>query len=193
MSVFLRKSYRMAGIIFPLVYYFNPNRRDVLIFILIFVIPVAVIEIWRRLSAPVNRVVCKVLAPIGRAYEEKGISGTSYFLLAILLTALLFERSIAILSMLFLIFGDAVSALFGMKFGRIKIGERTLEGSLSFFIVCLLIGFVLIPANLDVSLLSVAMGALAATLVELIPVRINDNLTIALAAGAVMTVLKCLG
>ena len=43
----------------------------------------------------------------------------------------------------FLVLGDMSAALIGISFGRIKIGKKSLEGTLAMFTTCYLIGAVM--------------------------------------------------
>lgn len=79
-----------------------------------------------------------------------------------------------------MILGDMSAAIFGISFGKVKIGHKSLEGTLAMFSVCFFIG---INMFWDVHMREypVTLGAIAAALVELLePFGINDNLTIPL-------------
>ena len=72
------------------------------------------------------------------------------------------------------------AALFGISFGKIKIGRKSLEGTVGMFSICFFIGF---NVFFDIHLREypVFLGAMVASLVELYePFGINDNLTIPL-------------
>lgn len=64
------------------------------------------------------------------------------------------------------------------------------EGSLGCFVSCLATGLIFYYAGLDITLLIVLAGSVTATIVEAASLPINDNLTIPLAAGLIMTVVK---
>ena len=69
------------------------------------------------------------------------------------------------------------------KFGRIKIYNKTLEGALAGFVICLMSGLII---DLNISILILTIGALSATIIELLPISIDDNLRIPLFSGTVM-------
>lgn len=125
-----------------------------------------------------------------RAEEQLKESAQVPYIMGLLLTILSFPKPIAIGAILTLAIADPLSALIGIRFGQRKIGPRkTLEGSLAFFCACtasLLMGFSTIhqmhPALIGLCL----SAALIISLFELIPIKIDDNLTIPLFTG-VMT------
>jgi dolichol kinase len=115
--------------------------------------------------------------------KEKGtFMGSTYFLFASLLTLLLFPKPIAIASLLILILSDTAAALVGKWIGKLQVFGKTIEGSIAFLISSLLIVW-LYP---DLNRVSGTLGALGATLIELLPIKLDDNLTIPLVAGGIM-------
>ena len=110
------------------------------------------------------------------------------FLIAFFLTVLLFEKCTAILACAYLVFGDFFSKSFGLAFGRRKLFEKTLEGSLAHFIACSLAAYILL-AFLPYPPLNALLGALVASLVEALPLSIDDNLTVPIISASAMSVL----
>lgn len=122
-----------------------------------------------------------------RSHEYDGkLTGASYVLIGSFFTVLFFPREIAVLALLFMAFGDTFAALVGMKFGKIKIWNKTLEGTLAGLIVCILVS--LYSANIPI--LVRVIGAVAAMFIEVLPINIDDNLRIPIFAGAVMYLLQ---
>jgi len=78
----------------------------------------------------------------------------------------------------------------GGLFGRIRIREKSLEGSLACFILCFLLGIILIGINVEVNIKLVFFGALAATLIEALPLGIDDNFTVPLFTGLIMELVR---
>jgi len=117
-----------------------------------------------------------------REQEKDTLMGSTYFLFSSVLTILLFPKSIAIVSLLILILSDTSAALVGKGMGKISIFGKTLEGSLAFFFSSL--ALVWFYPNLNRFWGSIA--ALGATLIEILPIRVDDNFTIPLVAGAIM-------
>jgi len=102
------------------------------------------------------------------------------------------------------IVGDAAAAIVGIRFGRIKIGKKSLEGSIACFIVCIVLfywAFPAIPGILDAwggraTLISTVAVSTVITVFELIPLRfspsltINDNIAVPVIAGYTMMLLE---
>ena len=104
----------------------------------------------------------------------------------------MFEKNIAITALTFLIFGDIFSKIFGLAYGRHKIFQKTLEGTLAYFGCVLIYGFVLYNI-LDIPLFILMIGGISAPLVELFSFQLNDNFTVSLICGSIMTVARVFG
>jgi dolichol kinase len=110
------------------------------------------------------------------------------------------QPQIAFMVLFMFILGDAIAAIVGMSIGRIKIGKKSLEGSLACFTLCMILlygAFPFFPGILDqwggkIPLLVAIGTSLAITVFELIPLRvtrnliINDNLAVPVIAGFTM-------
>jgi len=182
-----RKIYRIgAGIIFPLVYFFSPNRviTEMLLFYLIGMM--TVIEIMRHLSPDIWKVMVDHSHGILR--EKEGfITGTMALLLSNAIVIAFFDKWVAIISLLFMLFGDTSASIIGSKYGQVKMGDKTLEGSLSFFITTVILSLLFykwVPIHLAILLI----GSVVATVIEALPLRINDNLTVAIGSAIAMQI-----
>jgi dolichol kinase len=120
-----------------------------------------------------------------RDHERYNLLGATYLLLSSLICVHAFPKPVAVAALSYLILGDTVAALVGRAIGRVRIFGKTLEGSLACFAVCLAIGAV-IPS---LSWPQRIVGALMATLIELVPVPLDDNLRIPLASGFAMALI----
>lgn len=191
MTLVYRKLYRLTGLAIPLIYYFT-NKKLTLSILAVVTILVGTTEILRFCLPAFNQKIFRYFSLILKEQEKKRISGTTFFLIASLLTVFIFEKAIAITALTFAVFGDAISAMAGGLFGRIRIREKSLEGSLACFILCFLLGIILISINVEVNIKLVFFGALAATLIEVLPLGIDDNLTIPLFTGLIMELVRLL-
>lgn len=147
------------------------------------------IELLRFRVPGINRLFLWFYKPLLREREISHLTGVSYLFTASLLAFLVFPRDIAVLALSFMAVGDVVAAFVGKRVGKRKILGKTLEGDLASFISCLAVGFIFYYTGLDIPLLTILVGAVSAAIVEAIPLPINDNLTMPLLAGVVMTVM----
>jgi dolichol kinase len=94
--------------------------------------------------------------------------------------------------MVFLAVGDLAAAVFGESFGKINILGRSLEGFIVSFIVSLIVGLIYFKyfSFINLSFKIILWGSLTSSIIGHIstPVlKINDNLTIPVISGLVMT------
>ncbi|MEO0075504.1 MAG: hypothetical protein ABIK31_05275 [candidate division WOR-3 bacterium] len=127
-----------------------------------------------------------------RRREFNSFTGGTYLLLASFISMIIFpEPGIFICATSFLVIGDTVAALVGLKFGRQKVFRKSVEGTVACLISCLLIAFVVSKLPQKSLVLGVGIiGAFAATIVEALPIEVNDNVVIPIVSGAIMQVLK---
>jgi len=132
---------------------------------------------WIQRNWPMQRIL--------REKEKNQLTGSCYLSLGCTLTMAISPPSITMASILFLILGDLSAAIVGVSFGgetvSLKLGragKKSAEGSMAMLLVCFCIGCVTFW-NVELREYPVAIGAIVATLTELIePFGINDNLTI---------------
>jgi dolichol kinase len=104
-----------------------------------------------------------------------------------LVCILLFDPFVAIASITYLVVGDALAAMVGRSIGRTKFFMKSFEGAGAGLLGCLLTGLLImnLPYS-DLSLMRMLAGAVTATVIELLPIPLDDNIRVPLAAGAVM-------
>jgi dolichol kinase len=119
-----------------------------------------------------------------REQEKHGLIGSSYFVLGVLLVIIVFPKEVAIASLYILIICDATAGIVGSSWGRIRIFNKTLEGSLAFFIS----GMIFVGFTMRDNLLWGTLAVLGGALVELIPTGLDDNFTIPVVAGGILAI-----
>lgn len=119
-----------------------------------------------------------------REHEKHGFIGSSYFVLGAVLSIVLFPKEVAIASLYILIICDATAGIVGSSWGRIRIFNKTLEGSLAFFIS----GMIFVGFTMRDNLVWGTLAVIGGALVELLPTGLDDNFTIPLVAGAIMAI-----
>jgi len=115
-----------------------------------------------------------------------------FLLIAALLAVEMFPRPVAAAALGYTILGDAMAALVGKAYGRTKVFGKTLEGSVAGLAACLLWAAFLASAGWISWPVAVA-GALVASLIEMLPIPLDDNLGMTLFAGYTMKLLGANG
>ena len=128
---------------------------------------------------PFKRLYKLFFSAIVRESEDHTITGATTVFVAGFLTVLIFEKSVAIFSLLILSLADASAALIGRKWGNHPLFEKTVEGTVTDLIVALAVAFFL--PNLPRAGAVAAAGI--ATIAEVLPSPINDNLIVPLSAA----------
>ncbi len=123
-----------------------------------------------------------------RAEEQFKESAMTPYAIATLLTILTFPKPVALIAIYTLAIADPLAAMVGISWGRRQIApHRTVEGTLAFFLAALVVSLVVLFFATGASYATVAgasfLLALAATSFEMVPLRLDDNLTIPLFVG----------
>ena len=184
-SEFARKAIHISNAIIPLSYfYLVQDKMNMIIILAFFVIFCFFVENGRERNSSVSIFFSKWLDFMMRDNEKEGeLTGATWVFVGALFTILLVPYPYSILALLFLSVGDTFAAIIGIKFPLIKVVEKTLSGSAAGFLACIIIGFIV---DLSIRYEIVFFGAIMAMVIELIPLPINDNLSIPLFSGSAM-------
>lgn len=199
-----RKLFHIAWAIDPLLYYFGYPRDGLLLLI------GCQLLIWIGFEAARRMGYSAFSTSYMRPEEARGAPmGTLFQVASLFLAVLLFDKSIAIIAMLFNCVGDSAVGLAGAVLypyiGREKaaIREQGVRGLWNMlkshkapvlmavmFLACVVPGFILFPRA---SPLLMGVGALGAVIADafawkLFGYTLNDDLTITLAAGSAMAI-----
>ncbi len=178
-----RKLVHLATLVIPVGYGFTSDTT-VLTFLVPFFLLYLLVDLVRHYHPGLASLFQKhFFGRVLREREKPTLMGSTYFLFASIMTILLFPKPIAIVSLLILILSDTAAALVGRGFGRTPIFNKTLEGSLAFLMTSFLI--VWIYPGLD--RLAGSIAAVGTTLVEVLPLPLDDNFTIPLVAGIILS------
>ena len=190
-----RKSIHLTGLSVPL---------GILVFGRTFTALMIALALATALLLERGRLKGKIHLPEVRDHEEEKVAGYIYYIVGSLLTVILFAPMIAVVAMLMLSLGDAVSGLVGSVLENSNVrgcNERWRVKPIplvtSMFLICLAIGYLsssLTRLPFQVYLAG-AVGATVADCVALVFCRrnVDDNLTIPLFAGALMSAATMLG
>ncbi|MDI6641034.1 MAG: hypothetical protein QME68_01815 [Elusimicrobiota bacterium] len=165
-----RKLFHLLTILYPIFYNIWPKNLTIIVAGSLILLDI-IVESLRIAFPTVNKIILKPLKGIYRDSETYNISTLIWTFTGAFLTIFIFfdDRTIVTPALLYMVFGDWAAGLVGAHRGRIKIGYKSLEGSITCFIVCFICGIFFLP--LPVAILC----ALVATIVELLPLPLNDN------------------
>ncbi len=192
-----RKLFHLFGLVFPILYYFI-NKPLIIIILLVIALLVLYIDNIRHTNIQLQTIIENFFNSIMRDQERSGtlnLSGISYFISGLLLSAIFFNKKITIVAWLVLIISDSSAALVGKMIGKPYIGAKSIEGSIAFLVTSIMIsittfGFLEFPATLSAIVITSAI----VTWIELNSdrVEINDNLSIPISYGLFFTLLNYL-
>ncbi len=185
-----RKLYHVLGGLGLLSLYYLLGRERALVFYAVLFCVVLAVDLVRLKVPSVNRFVYARFGSFIRRNEEHKLTGTGPYVLGIGLSLFLFPPEIATAAICFLAFGDVAATSIGERYGKTKIGGKSLEGTIAFVVAAAGAGLLLPLAGISLMHGIVLTGALVAAGVELLPLPVNDNLAIPLASGAVMVLLS---
>ena len=178
-----RKMIHFGSAVFPISYYYSLSREQMLWLLgglsTLFLFG----ELLRMNVEPFKRFFKLIFSAVVREAEDHTITGATTVFIAGFLTVLIFERPVAIFAMLILSLADATAALIGRKWGNHSLFEKTVEGTMTFLIVALALAF-LLP---DLPRAGAVAAAGIATVAEVLPSPIDDNLIVPLSAATTIS------
>ena len=156
---------------------------------------VVCVELLRKTSHRFRNLFLVIFRRILRTDEVTGaITGASYLAVSSAIVLNLFPVPVSSLALFFIALGDPVARMVGSTMGRVRVPievfrnlkVKTLEGSAAFFGASLLVGILFWSQGLVTSFWPVILGAGTATLIEGLPVPIDDNFTVPVGSALVM-------
>ena len=144
------------------------------------------LDLLRFRMSWLNHVFLRCFAPLLKPEEGHRITGATYMLIAALIVFYFFGTTIAVAAMMFLALGDPAAALVGRRTPGPRIWGKSPGGTAAFVAVALLVVAVLGGSGAVEYHWGLLAGAVVAGLVELAPLRLDDNLTVPVVAGAAM-------
>jgi dolichol kinase len=189
----LRKVIHLSSVIIPISYYFL-EKNFLLILVGVGTVFMILLDLFRKFIPAVNNFYVKVMGIVLRHYEvdirKHFFTGGTFYAIGFFLTLLLFNKYIAIPAIMIMIVCDTFAALIGRRFGKHRIWNKTLEGSLAFFVAGLIIIFITPKVTGNYLEYFIAVVALSVvTLIEAMPVKIDDNVSIPVSFGIIYTLL----
>ena len=187
-SEYIRKSIHLSNLIIPILYYYVfQDKRFFLISLFFFVLIFLAIDIYREKNKYIKIFFNKFFNKMMRKHELNGaLTGASWVMISAFITILIFPKNIAILSLMFMSIGDTVAGLAGRRIGKLKIGEKTVEGFVFGFLACAMISYnyKLLPFSISI------YGSLVGMIFEVLPLPLDDNLKIPLSSASIMYIIE---
>ena len=170
----LRKLFHLSTCIFALMLLYFGKNICIPIFLSIAII-FFTLDFLRLKNRRIQKLYNIFFGIVTKNYEENQITSASYVFLSLIIVTIIFEVQIASSALLIMSLSDPIASLIGRAYGEFHIFGKSLEGSIAFFIVSVVILYSFnFPSDtvLYVSVLS--------TLVELFSDRfhVDDNLSV---------------
>jgi glycerol-3-phosphate acyltransferase PlsY len=188
-----RKTVHLSFILLPLVLLHEwlpwpRGRSEWRLLLLALVVGAIAVDIMRIHERRVGRFFREFFGEMIRAHEHRALLGSTYLLLAALLAVEIFPQTVAAAAIGFTVLGDGFAAIVGRAFGRHRVFGKTWEGSLG-CLVASLAWAALLASGGQLPWGVALAGAVVASLVEFLPIPLDDNLGITLFAGYAMKLL----
>jgi dolichol kinase len=182
-----RKTIHLTGFVIPWIYYYV-DRTFAVAVLIPFTLLALVIDFGRRGDGAFARWFGTWLGPILREKEkgdQRTLHALTWFFIVSTVMVAFTPRYVAILSISIMLLADAAAALLGRRYGRHKVGGRSLEGCAAFFLA----GMVIVAVTPRLSghpgeWAVCALAALVGAVVELVSQDpLEDNVTVPLSIG----------
>lgn len=153
------------------------------------------VDFLRKKNRMMNAFILKLMGPLMRRSEREGVSGLPFYALGCSLALYFYERDIAILAIMFLVFSDPISSFFGVLYGKDKIlPNKSLQGAVAGFFTCYLICLFytmnISTIGTHILMFSIISGLIGAASELVSAFNVDDNLTIPVLSGLGMTLLN---
>ena len=146
-------------------------------------------ELGRGLIPAANDLAIRFL-PFFKQRERHEVTGLTYGFLAATIAFFAFDKDIVVLALIFLAVGDPIAALVGRWDPKFRVFEKSLIGTFAFALSATIAGL-LAGFHPDITPeWWLVAGAATAAAVELLPLPIDDNITIPLTAAALMALVS---
>ena len=144
-------------------------------------------DIARQRNSQIRSVYNHFFSIVTRDYEQEGLTSAFYICLSIMFVTFSFNERIAVVSLLIMSLSDPFASFCGVYFGKFKIYNKSLEGSIAFFLVSSII-----LMSFSFSYLETIIVSLLCTIMELFSnkIKLDDNFLIPFTASATLFFLQ---
>ncbi len=156
---------------------FFPRGLSLFVFLIVIVMNLAIVlRLWENRLDFYYRLIYSLERE--KNFSKPGIQAL-WANLGIFSVFLLFGKEPAMVSVVVLAVGDAFASMVGMRYGRTRMGSKSLEGSIAFFLSTFLL---LLPF---LGLWKAFLICIFSAIVEALPINVDDNFSVPLTAGFV--------
>ena len=183
---FARRLFHMAnGVTIATLYWLSFTHQQAIHTLGTFACLLYVMEQIRINYPEMSQKVMPLMKFIMRAEEQLKESAMVPYAFAVLLTIITFPKPLALIAIYTLAISDPLSAIIGIKYGKRKVVEhKSVEGSLAFFTSAFIISLFVLSATLggfSTSILIISLVlSIGTSIFEMLPLKVDDNLTIPL-------------
>jgi dolichol kinase len=189
-QIYRRVWHMFGGASIALCYMSEGISKPLALFILgIITLLIGSVDLGRLWAKDLNEKIITDFSLLIREKEKHNLSAMTYFLIGSWLSILLFSKPIAVISVLFLAFGDPIASIVGIKYAKTKSlwGGKSIEGSFACFSACFLSSFIVLTIYypfgfFKLFFFSIACGLVGA-LAEIVPLKLDDNFIIPIFSG----------
>ena len=178
----LRKVFHLSTCVFALMLLYFGKTICIPVFLSLAII-FFVLDFLRLKNRHIQKLYNIFFGIVTKHYEEKQLTSASYVFLSLIIVAIVFEVQIASAALLIMSLSDPIASLVGRAYGKFNILDKSLEGSIAFFIVS---SMILLAFNFSSE--KVLYVAILCTLVELFSNRlhVDDNLSVPITASILL-------
>ena len=183
-----RKSIHLLSSLIPIAYIFF-NKKLIFILVLFLFLILLIIEVSRFKKNLISLYFNKILGSVVRNYEQSSMMSATLLVLAALFSIAFFDKQVTIISLLILSISDSLAAIFGLKYGCIKIiNNKSLEGTYAFIISALAILFLThFYLNFNIALFTGILSIIIVSIIEHVTPTKFDNITIPISSCFLLT------
>jgi dolichol kinase len=188
LSEYKRKLIHLFNLAIPFGYlYVFPEKWVFVKLLSILMVLFIIFDILRHKVTWVKSLFSLFIDSMLRSHEQEGkLTGATWVMIGAVISIILFSKPVAIIALIFMSLGDSAAGLIGQRYGKHKIWNKSWEGFFGGLFVCIIVGmnYSLLPMTISLS------GAVAAMVMEILPIPLDDNFKIPLGAGAIMMMLS---
>lgn len=181
----VRKLFHLTGVTIPLFYVLL--SKDFAIFYTATLLLASIFLEFIRIRAHILFPMNKILDMISRQFETTAIASYVYFCMAALIIVFFLSESAAIVGLMVALFGDAFSAIIGVRFGKHKIKDKTVEGEIAGIITVFIIAY-LLTKNI---IISIILGFVF-MIFDLVNFGFDDNFVLPMSMSVIFNFLEVL-